>query len=121
MDAPELARTAELIAERFGESHGLSRRERQVIGLTMQGLCTKEIEFLLGCSRKTIEQYWYRIYAKLGRHGREQVMAALVFWVAGNEHADLAFGRRIRPPLIAAGEDVPAVRPLSRRAGPNDA
>jgi DNA-binding CsgD family transcriptional regulator len=80
--AAEVRTAAEVLSKKFGDRIGLSRRERQVVALTIRGMCTKEIEAELGCSRKTIEQYWYRIYAKVGCQGRDQVMVALVFWVA---------------------------------------
>ena len=45
--------------------HGLSSREAQVLQLTVQGACRKEVAGALDCSTKTVETYWVRLLCKL--------------------------------------------------------
>ncbi len=66
----------------YAQEHRLSRRESQTVELSLlQGHSIKEVAHELGLSRKTIEMYWTRIYAKTGCRSQQQVFLAL-FWVA---------------------------------------
>jgi DNA-binding NarL/FixJ family response regulator len=81
---------------RYAEAHKLSGRETEVLVLTaVEGLCTKEIGFRLGRSRKTIEQYWYRIYWKLGCRSREQVLASVLIGIVMEESDGAAGAGRV--------------------------
>jgi DNA-binding CsgD family transcriptional regulator len=57
---------------------GLSAREAEVLAALSEGRCTKEIAADLGLSRKTIEYFWTRIYAKLRCASQVEVMALLL-------------------------------------------
>jgi DNA-binding CsgD family transcriptional regulator len=45
---------------------GLTRREREVLGLAAQGFAAKQVARQLGISPKTVEQHKTRIFSKLG-------------------------------------------------------
>lgn len=62
----------------FAREHKLSRRECEVLSLTCEGMHTKRIALELGCSSKTIEEYWCRIYSKTGRFSRLEVVSSLL-------------------------------------------
>lgn len=58
-------------------SHWITPREREVAGLAARGLSNREIADLLVLSVRTIENQLYRVYAKLGLAGRDQLGTAL--------------------------------------------
>jgi DNA-binding CsgD family transcriptional regulator len=57
---------------------GLSGREAEVLVAASEGKCTKQIAADLGVSRKTVEYFWTRIYAKLRCTSQVEVMAVLL-------------------------------------------
>jgi DNA-binding CsgD family transcriptional regulator len=54
----------------------LSRREKQVLELIVEGVPVKEIAYTLAISRNTAAQYQQSLHAKLGVHSR----GALALW-----------------------------------------
>jgi DNA-binding NarL/FixJ family response regulator len=66
------------VVARFSRLRKLSARETEIIRLAgVEGRAIKEIAAVLDASRKTIEQYWSRIYLKTGCHSQLEVVAAL--------------------------------------------
>ena len=78
---PGIARSpppfARIIAT-FSDDYALSRRERQVVLLTSMGIHTKAVAAELGCSLKTVEAYWLRIYHKTTVRSRLELMSQLL-------------------------------------------
>lgn len=56
-----------------GTSSDLTKRETEVLTLTAQGLCTKEIAFELGISIKMVEAHRMNVRRKLGFHSIAQL------------------------------------------------
>jgi DNA-binding CsgD family transcriptional regulator len=56
----------------------LSAREREVLHLSACGVATKEIAFRLGIARKSVDEYWSRIYVKLGCSSALEAVALLL-------------------------------------------
>jgi DNA-binding NarL/FixJ family response regulator len=71
-DAERSARAAALPTKDL-----LTRREREVAVLAARGLSNRQIADLLVISVRTVENQLYRVYAKLGVAGRNQLGAAL--------------------------------------------
>ncbi len=63
-------------AAMFAEIHGISTNEMAVIVWAARGLDAKETAERLDCGLPTINEYWLRIYRKLGLKGRYAVLAA---------------------------------------------
>ncbi len=51
----------------------LTNREKEIISLVSQGLSNKEIAQVLVVSQRTVEGHLYRVFAKLGISGREEL------------------------------------------------
>lgn len=68
----------DVVLGRLADSYALSRRERQVLGLTMCGVHTKAIASQLGCSPKTVEEYWRRMYRKTGKRAKLEIVAEVL-------------------------------------------
>ncbi|MFJ6417891.1 LuxR C-terminal-related transcriptional regulator [Paeniglutamicibacter sp. NPDC091659] len=51
----------------------LTNREKEIISLVRQGLSNKEIAQVLVVSQRTVEGHLYRVFAKLGISGREEL------------------------------------------------
>jgi DNA-binding NarL/FixJ family response regulator len=62
----------------FGVEVSLSPRQLEIVTLAVGGLARKEIAFRLGCSLKTIEGYWRRIYEKAGCRSDAEVVARFI-------------------------------------------
>lgn len=80
--ARELLSTGRALRARIGTEHdkpgdGLSKRERAVGELLMEGLTHKEIGARLYISPKTVEQHVAKIRQKLAVSGRSELMASL--------------------------------------------
>jgi DNA-binding NarL/FixJ family response regulator len=56
---------------------GLTVRERQILGLLMQGLSNKMISRSLGIGLPTAKNHVHSIFAKLGVHGRAEAISVL--------------------------------------------
>lgn len=56
---------------------GLTRREREVLGLAAQGFAAKQVARQLGISPKTVEQHKTRIFTKLGVPNQAAAVAVL--------------------------------------------
>jgi DNA-binding CsgD family transcriptional regulator len=63
-----------LVATRYT----LGRQERRVLLRAAAGIDTKEIAHDLGCSPKTVEEYWMRILRKSGLQSRNRVIAEIL-------------------------------------------
>jgi DNA-binding CsgD family transcriptional regulator len=66
------------LIEIFGARHRLSRREQQVLALGARGLLLKEAAHELECSRRTVEEYWQRIFAKVSMRTKGEILARLL-------------------------------------------
>jgi DNA-binding CsgD family transcriptional regulator len=62
----------------FARAHGLSGREHEVLAQAAAGLSNKDIAADLGCSPKTVDVYWSRIFMKLGVRSRAAVMSLVL-------------------------------------------
>jgi DNA-binding CsgD family transcriptional regulator len=62
------------LVEGFGQAFQISSREREIIGLILQGKSNKEIEELLFISYNTVKNHIYNIYQKLGVNSRGQMI-----------------------------------------------
>jgi DNA-binding CsgD family transcriptional regulator len=67
-----------VLIDSFAETHRLSQRERSVLQLAASGAVVKEIAVQLSCSPRTIEEYWQRMFAKIGCRSRGEVLAQLL-------------------------------------------
>lgn len=56
----------------------LTSRERDVLGLTLEGLNKKAIALRLGISWRTVETYWVNIYEKVGVHSNRELLILML-------------------------------------------
>ncbi len=67
-----------LLAEHLAVVHGLTKRERDVTGLILQGLSNKEVAASLGASPFTVNDHLKSIFAKFDVSSRGQLAARLL-------------------------------------------
>jgi DNA-binding CsgD family transcriptional regulator len=60
-------------------AYGLTEREKQVVGLVLQGLATRQIASRLFVSTNTVQQHLTRIFEKVGVRSRGDLVARLFF------------------------------------------
>lgn len=60
------------------ENFKLSRREEQILLLSMSGLNDKEIALRMNLSTDTVRTYWKRIRSKVGGSNRSEIIALMV-------------------------------------------
>lgn len=63
---------------RFADDHGMSKREREVLGLAIEGKDTQGIASQLYISTGTVKAHMHRIYSKAGVEHRQDLINA--FW-----------------------------------------
>jgi DNA-binding NarL/FixJ family response regulator len=63
----------------FSCRNGLSRRQTEVIEHAALGRGRKEVALLLGCSPKTVEEHWRRIYQKTGHYNEATLLSRILF------------------------------------------
>ena len=63
---------------RFADDHGMSKREREVLGLAIEGKDTQGIATQLYISTGTVKAHMHRIYTKAGVEHRQDLINA--FW-----------------------------------------
>jgi DNA-binding CsgD family transcriptional regulator len=85
---PEQAPGWTFATDRFAES-GMSKREREIVNLVLQGRSNREIEDVLFISRRTVENHVYKIYRKLGVKNRLQLSQLLKDGFAGQRFPDM--------------------------------
>ena len=56
----------------------LTKREREVLALAIEGLVNKEIAAQLGISPRTVESHWRNIYHKLGVRSKVEAIAKVL-------------------------------------------
>jgi DNA-binding CsgD family transcriptional regulator len=64
--------------ETVGDRYDLTQRERDVLRLTASGLHTKAVASQLGCSAKTVEEYWHRMFRKITCGSREEIVTMVL-------------------------------------------
>jgi DNA-binding CsgD family transcriptional regulator len=62
------------LAARFS----FSTREKDVLRMTAAGMHTKAVAATLGCASKTVEEYWKRIFLKVGSNSRHLIVAMVL-------------------------------------------
>jgi DNA-binding CsgD family transcriptional regulator len=62
----------------YADAHALTRRERQVLALVVEGLATKQVAHELGVSAYTVNDHLKAIYRKCRTSGREELVGVLV-------------------------------------------
>jgi len=67
-----------LLLDDFSETHGLSAREHEVLKFGAEGHTAKEISSKLGCTVNTVDEYWSRIFRKVGLRSRVELLAHLL-------------------------------------------
>jgi DNA-binding CsgD family transcriptional regulator len=72
------SRAADAAIREFARHHELSKREHEVLALGARGLIAKEIAAEIGCSARTVEEYWSRIFLKVGIRSRAAILAKLL-------------------------------------------
>ena len=99
------APTLRALVDRVGDRYRLSEKERAVVRLTARGLHTKAVAAELGCSPKTVEEHWKRMFEKIPGRSRQVVVALVLFeaisTMRGFRLADLEFGKIAGAPLGA--------------------
>jgi DNA-binding NarL/FixJ family response regulator len=63
--------------ETLDPTDGLTAREKQILGLLMQGLSNKMISRSLGIGLPTAKNHVHSIFSKLGVHGRAEAISVL--------------------------------------------
>ncbi|GAA1030699.1 MULTISPECIES: helix-turn-helix transcriptional regulator [Amycolatopsis] len=69
--------TGDLLLPYFGDWHGLTARERQVVSQLCQGTAAKQIARHLTVSVHTVNEHLKSVYRKTGAEGRDHLVAAL--------------------------------------------
>ena len=64
--------------EALGARFSLSTREKDVLRMTASGMHTKGVASALGCASKTVEEYWKRMFQKVARNSRQEIIAMLL-------------------------------------------
>jgi DNA-binding CsgD family transcriptional regulator len=64
--------------ERFSRLHRLSPHQTAVVWFAASGHCRKESAVRMGCSLKTVEEHWRRVYLKTGCGSEPKVVAKLL-------------------------------------------
>lgn len=68
---------ATFVSETLDPIDGLTAREKQILGLLMQGMSNKMISRCLGIGLPTAKNHVHSIFAKLGVHGRAEAISVL--------------------------------------------
>jgi DNA-binding CsgD family transcriptional regulator len=76
-DLAQRCEGAQTTATSVGDVAPLTKRERQVAGLAVQGRSNREIAELMVLSPRTVENHLYRVYMKLGVTDRTTLARAL--------------------------------------------
>jgi len=92
------AATAEEVVDLLCKVHGLTRREREVVGLVLAGLATKQLGRAMGISSYTVQDHLKAIFAKTGASSRRELISQL----AGRVPASHASENAARPSGRAA-------------------
>lgn len=66
------------LVQLVGKRHSLTAREMDVLRLAATGLHTKAVAAELGCSSKTVEEYWRRMLRKTAICSRQVLVAELL-------------------------------------------
>lgn len=74
VEDPEIARANAL--DRFARVHGLTNREREIVGLIVEGKSNQEIGNELWLSQGTVKTHAHNIYRKAGVSKRGELLAA---------------------------------------------
>ena len=67
-----------MLLEGLDKAFQISNREREIMGLILQGKSNKEIEGLLFISYNTVKNHIYNIYQKMGVNSRGQMIHAVL-------------------------------------------
>ena len=72
------AATADDVADILCRAHGLTPRERELVGLLRAGLATKGVSDSLGISPYTVQDHLKAIFDKTGVHSRSELISHLI-------------------------------------------
>lgn len=91
------------LAQRYGGMMSLSPRQTNLIYFAITGMSRKEAAAYLGCSVKTVEGYWRRIYQKCGCCSDAEVVARFIQWfvLSGDEPRAVAYWTEKAVPAVA--------------------
>ncbi len=64
--------------EKFCAAHALSGRQAEIVRMALQGCNRKATAAEIGCSVKTVEGYWRRIYEKTGAGSEREVVSMFI-------------------------------------------
>jgi DNA-binding CsgD family transcriptional regulator len=64
-------------------TYDLTRRERQLVGLVLDGLATKQLALAMGISPHTVQDHLKAVFAKTGARSRRELGAQLAGRRAG--------------------------------------
>jgi DNA-binding CsgD family transcriptional regulator len=67
---------------RLGQAVGLSAREQEIAGMLAEGMNAQGIAAALNLSVRTVENYLFAAYRKLGAEGRDDLVRAVSTWAA---------------------------------------
>jgi DNA-binding NarL/FixJ family response regulator len=80
--ASELGQGCRGLFFRLGLAVGLSAREREIAVMLAGGMTVQDIAPSLGLSVRTVENYLFSAYRKLGAEGRDDLVRAVSTWAA---------------------------------------
>lgn len=63
------------------QSFDLSRREREVVLVALDGLSLKQVADRLGCRIGTVSTYWQRVFAKTCTRSQVELYGVLLRWL----------------------------------------
>jgi DNA-binding CsgD family transcriptional regulator len=67
----------EEILDLVGRAHGLTRRERELVALLVEGLDTRELAARLFISQHTVQDHLKSVFAKVGVRSRRELVSGV--------------------------------------------
>jgi DNA-binding CsgD family transcriptional regulator len=109
-----VGKSVEDLIRTFGEEHGLSPRELEVLARMAAGLCTKEIATAMGCAYSTVVVFKRRILSKTKLTSSTAMLPMLLATAASDDG-------RMREVLDTRGSvAIAAIEGSAQEGGPRD-